>query len=234
MRNHPLRRPPLIRTTSLLLAAAQPQRNEKTRDNPKDQRSIRAGRQTETSQCYSLPPRKGNFSAPQEGCLEIFNVVPPSHSFLTSSQANFTNPGRGLTRYVLHEIPRKTLLHTRRIVGAAKTAAQAASWISSTCDLCCFCKVRPSASFFPTCAYAHAVRFALHPSGYRSAVKASEEYASVARRELDNDEPSVDTLQALLLLVLAFTAAGKGKKAYMLMSTIPITVPLPNSRLTGS
>lgn len=69
-------------------------------------------------------------------------------------------------------------------------------------------------------------RFAFHPSGYRSAVKASEEYASLARRELDIDEPSVDTLQALLLLVLAFTAAGKGKKAYMLMSTNPITSPL--------
>jgi hypothetical protein len=28
----------------------------------------------------------------------------------------------------------------------------------------------------------------------------------------------VDALQALLLLVTAFTAAGKGKKAYMLLS----------------
>lgn len=37
--------------------------------------------------------------------------------------------------------------------------------------------------------------------------------------EIDTDEPSVDALQALLLLVTAFTAAGKGKKAYMLLST---------------
>ena len=44
----------------------------------------------------------------------------------------------------------------------------------------------------------------------------------------------MDTLQALLLLVLAFTAAGKGKKAYMLMSMHPITTPLSTSRLTGS
>lgn len=37
--------------------------------------------------------------------------------------------------------------------------------------------------------------------------------------EIDLDEPSIDALQACLLLVTAFTAAGKGKKAYMLLST---------------
>lgn len=36
---------------------------------------------------------------------------------------------------------------------------------------------------------------------------------------MNTDEPSIDALQALLLLVIAFTATGKGKKAYMLMST---------------
>ena len=40
----------------------------------------------------------------------------------------------------------------------------------------------------------------------------------MARKELDTDDPSVYGLQASLLLVLAFTAAGKGKKAYMLLS----------------
>ena len=40
-----------------------------------------------------------------------------------------------------------------------------------------------------------------------------------SRIELDVDEPSVDALQALLLLVTAFTGLGKGKKAYMLLST---------------
>jgi hypothetical protein len=40
--------------------------------------------------------------------------------------------------------------------------------------------------------------------------------------EIDLDEPSIDALQACLLLVTAFTAAGKGKKAYMLLSTTSI------------
>lgn len=62
-------------------------------------------------------------------------------------------------------------------------------------------------------------RYTPHPSGYQSAVQLSEEFAARARAEIDTDEPSVDALQALLLLVIAFTAAGKGKKAYMLMST---------------
>ncbi|OBR07555.1 Fungal specific transcription factor domain-containing protein [Colletotrichum higginsianum IMI 349063] len=65
--------------------------------------------------------------------------------------------------------------------------------------------------------YAVAARYTPHPSGYQSAVQLSEEFASRARAEIDTDEPSVDALQALLLLVIAFTAAGKGKKAYMLM-----------------
>lgn len=51
-------------------------------------------------------------------------------------------------------------------------------------------------------------------------MKLSEDYASRARNEIDIDEPSVDALQSLLLLVTAFTAAGKGKKAYMLLSTV--------------
>ncbi|GKT90821.1 fungal specific transcription factor [Colletotrichum tofieldiae] len=60
--------------------------------------------------------------------------------------------------------------------------------------------------------------YAVAASGHQSAVQLSEEFASRARAEIDTDEPSVDALQALLLLVIAFTAAGKGKKAYMLMS----------------
>ncbi|KAG7118886.1 Abscisic acid cluster transcription factor abl7 like protein [Verticillium longisporum] len=63
-----------------------------------------------------------------------------------------------------------------------------------------------------------AARYTPHPGGYQAAVKLSEDYAARSRIELDTDEPSVDALQALLLLVIAFTAAGKGKKAYMLMS----------------
>jgi hypothetical protein len=41
-----------------------------------------------------------------------------------------------------------------------------------------------------------------------------------ARTELDIDDPSIDCLQALLLLAVAFTAAGKGKKAYMMICAL--------------
>ncbi|KAK4147985.1 fungal transcriptional regulatory-like protein [Dichotomopilus funicola] len=67
--------------------------------------------------------------------------------------------------------------------------------------------------------YAVAARYAPHPSGYQSAVKLSEEYAAKARFEIDTDEPSIDALQGLVLLVTAFTASGKGKKAYMLLTS---------------
>ncbi|KAL2196125.1 fungal transcriptional regulatory-like protein [Corynascus similis CBS 632.67] len=66
--------------------------------------------------------------------------------------------------------------------------------------------------------YAVAARYAPHPNGYQSAVKLSEEYAAKARLEVDTDDPSVDALQTLVLLVTAFTASGKGKKAYMLLT----------------
>ena len=48
-------------------------------------------------------------------------------------------------------------------------------------------------------------------------MRLSEDYAIRARTELDIDDPSIDCLQALLLLGVAFTAAGKGKKAYMML-----------------
>ncbi|KAL2192034.1 fungal transcriptional regulatory-like protein [Thermothelomyces heterothallicus CBS 203.75] len=67
--------------------------------------------------------------------------------------------------------------------------------------------------------YAVAARYAPHPNGYQSAVKLSEEYAARARAEVDTDDPSVDALQTLVLLVTAFTASGKGKKAYMLLTS---------------
>ncbi|OTB16439.1 hypothetical protein K445DRAFT_316716 [Daldinia sp. EC12] len=66
--------------------------------------------------------------------------------------------------------------------------------------------------------YSVAARYTAHPSGCQSAAKLSEEYALRSRSEIDEDEPCIDTLQALLLLVTAFTAAGKGKKAYMLLT----------------
>ncbi|KAI0137929.1 hypothetical protein F4776DRAFT_93970 [Hypoxylon sp. NC0597] len=66
--------------------------------------------------------------------------------------------------------------------------------------------------------YAVAARYAAHAAGYQSAIKLSEDYALRSRSEIDTDEPSIDALQALLLLVTAFTAVGKGKKAYMLLT----------------
>lgn len=61
-------------------------------------------------------------------------------------------------------------------------------------------------------------RYTPHPGGYQSAVNLSEDYAARSRREIDVDEPSLDGLQAALLLVIAFVGSGKGKKAYMLLS----------------
>ncbi|CAM1501023.1 Fc.00g101850.m01.CDS01 [Cosmosporella sp. VM-42] len=64
-----------------------------------------------------------------------------------------------------------------------------------------------------------AARYTPNPNGYQAAVKLSEDFATRSRNEINTDEPSIDALQALLLLVSAFTASGKGKKAYMLMSS---------------
>jgi hypothetical protein len=63
-------------------------------------------------------------------------------------------------------------------------------------------------------------RYTAHPNGYHAAVRLSEDYALRARTELDIDDPSIDCLQALLLLSVAFTAAGKGKKAYMMLGML--------------
>lgn len=65
--------------------------------------------------------------------------------------------------------------------------------------------------------YAVSARYAVHPNGYHAAVRLSEEYAGKARAEVNIDEPSVETLQALLLLTVSFIALGNGKKAYMLL-----------------
>jgi hypothetical protein len=53
--------------------------------------------------------------------------------------------------------------------------------------------------------------------GYTGAVRASQDYAMQSRAEIDVDEPSIDHLQALLLLAMASFQAGKGKKSYMLL-----------------
>lgn len=58
-----------------------------------------------------------------------------------------------------------------------------------------------------------------HPNGYQAAVSLGEEYARRARAEVEMDEPSIEGLQTLLLLTLSFNASGKGKKAYMLLTS---------------
>lgn len=52
-------------------------------------------------------------------------------------------------------------------------------------------------------------------------MRISQEYARRARLELDIDEPSIEALQALMLLAQANFQLGKGKKTYMLLSMHP-------------
>ncbi|CAH0059252.1 unnamed protein product [Clonostachys solani] len=73
--------------------------------------------------------------------------------------------------------------------------------------------------FLANAMFAVASRYTAHPDGYQAAVNLSEDYAARSRKEIDADEPSVDGLQAALLLVMAFIASGKGRKAYMLLAT---------------
>ena len=50
-------------------------------------------------------------------------------------------------------------------------------------------------------------------------MRAGREFTNRARGEIDIDEPTFENLQSLLLLALASFQAGRGKKAYMLLST---------------
>ncbi|KAF2117760.1 fungal-specific transcription factor domain-containing protein [Lophiotrema nucula] len=67
--------------------------------------------------------------------------------------------------------------------------------------------------------YAVSARYAPHFGGYNTAVRVGQEYARRARMELDIDEPSIESLQALLLLSQASYQTGKGKKTYMLLTS---------------
>ncbi|RAL58988.1 hypothetical protein DID88_009017 [Monilinia fructigena] len=66
--------------------------------------------------------------------------------------------------------------------------------------------------------YAVSARYTSHPNGYFAAIRLSEDYAHRSRAEVDIDEPSIDNLQTLLLLCISYTASGRGKKAYMMLS----------------
>lgn len=62
-------------------------------------------------------------------------------------------------------------------------------------------------------------RYVENPNGRQASFELSEHYMIQSRSELDVDDPSIDSIQTCLLLVLAFKAAGKGRKAYMIMGT---------------
>jgi hypothetical protein len=49
-------------------------------------------------------------------------------------------------------------------------------------------------------------------------VRIGQEYARRSRLELEIDEPSIETLQTLMLLAQASFQLGKGKKTFMLLS----------------
>jgi hypothetical protein len=49
-------------------------------------------------------------------------------------------------------------------------------------------------------------------------VRIGQEYARRSRLELEIDEPSIETLQTLMLLSQASFQLGKGKKTFMLLS----------------
>lgn len=67
--------------------------------------------------------------------------------------------------------------------------------------------------------HAVSIRYVPHLcGGHAGAVRSSHEYALQARADIDVDEPSIDHLQALLLLATASFQSGKGKKSYMLLS----------------
>lgn len=63
-------------------------------------------------------------------------------------------------------------------------------------------------------------RYAPHFGGYNAAVRIGSDYTRRARLELDIDEPSIEALQTLMLLAQASFQLGKGKKTFMLLSTI--------------
>ncbi|KAF2770074.1 hypothetical protein EJ03DRAFT_311085 [Teratosphaeria nubilosa] len=73
--------------------------------------------------------------------------------------------------------------------------------------------------FLVNAIFAVSVRYAPHLcGGHESAIRYSHEYTGLARSLIDVDEPTIEHLQALLLLVMASFQAGRGKKGYMLLS----------------
>ncbi|TQV93910.1 fungal specific transcription factor [Cordyceps javanica] len=65
---------------------------------------------------------------------------------------------------------------------------------------------------------AAAAKFSAHPNGYLAAAQLSLDLALRARRSIDTDEVSVEAIQALLLICLTYIMAGKGTKAYLVLT----------------
>ncbi|KAM3511404.1 hypothetical protein MY11210_004954 [Beauveria gryllotalpidicola] len=61
-------------------------------------------------------------------------------------------------------------------------------------------------------------KFSAHPNGHLAAVQLSLDLATRARQAIDIDEVSVEATQSLLLICLTFIMAGKGAKAYMVLT----------------
>lgn len=73
--------------------------------------------------------------------------------------------------------------------------------------------------FLINAVYAVSIKYASHMCGGHSAAnRYSQEYAFQSRSAIDVDEPSIEHLQALLLLSMAAFQSGRGKRCYMLLS----------------
>lgn len=67
--------------------------------------------------------------------------------------------------------------------------------------------------------HAVSIRYVPHLcGGPAGAARSSQDHALRARADIDVDEPSIDHLQALLLLAIASFQSGRGKKSYMILS----------------
>lgn len=53
----------------------------------------------------------------------------------------------------------------------------------------------------------------------------AESFANTARAQVDADEPTLENLQAMLILSMTFYAMGYGRKAWMQMGIVPIPLP---------
>lgn len=73
--------------------------------------------------------------------------------------------------------------------------------------------------FLVNAIHAVTIRYVPHLcGGLVGAVRWSQDYALQSRLQIDVDEPTIEHLQALLLLAMASFQSGRGKKSYMLLT----------------